>query len=797
MWLLIPPLRSVRAAESRLLIFTKVTAMRLPNRLPFSRAIAPCCLFVCVMSAVPVVHGADKPDGKAIYAARCAECHGADGGGVEKVYSKPLEGDLSVKELSKYIAETMPEEDPESCTGKDADAVAAYIYDAFYSPTAQVRNRPPTIEMSRLTVRQYRNSVADLVGQFGSPGKWDERRGLEAEYFKSRRRRRNERQIERIDATVDFDFGEGSADAEKIPPEEFSIQWRGSVRTTETGVYEFVFETHNAGQLWVNDEEKPLIDAKVRSGDQNEYRESIFLLGGRAYPLRLEFTKSKSEKTALVRLKWRPPHHTDEVIPARNLSPNRFPSVLVVETAFPPDDKSVGYERGISVSKAWDEATTYGAIEVADKVLKRIDRLANLPREREKHAEKLKQFCQTFAERAFRRPLTDEQKALYIERQFAEAGNERTAVKRVILLALKSPRFLFPGAATDKFDDYRFAEWLALSLWDSLPDGPLLEAAAKGELHTRKQLAAQAARMTDDFRTRAKVLEFFHQWLDYDRFNELDKSEELYPEFTPGLVSDLRTSLDLFVDDVVWSDTSDYRRLLLADEVYLNARLAKYYGVEFSGKSGFEKVAFEPEHRAGLLSHPYLMSGLAYGDASSPIHRGVFLSRSLLGRFLKPPPVAIAPVAVDLHPDLTTRQRVELQTAATTCKACHGMINGLGFSLENFDAVGRYRDEERGRPIDAEGEYINRNGDDVRFRGARKLAAFLAASPEAHAAFTEQLFQYLIKQPIQAFGPETLPRLRGSFEKDGYNIRHLVARIAVESGLAAKDVQSKKANERK
>ena len=145
------------------------------------------------------------------------------------------------------------------------------------------------------------------------------------------------------------------------------------------------------------------------------------------------------------------------------------------------------------------------------------------------------------------------------------------------------------------------------------------------------------------------------------------------------------------------------------------------------------------------------MASFAYTATSSPIHRGVFIARSVLGRVLRPPPEAVAPLAADLHPDLTTRQRVTLQTKPESCQSCHGMINPLGFTLEHFDAVGRYRKEEKGRPIDATGSYETRAGEVVKFEGVRELAAFLAGSEETHTAFVQQLFHHLVKQPVRAY----------------------------------------------
>lgn len=769
-------------------------------------------VLLVLLSLQTILAAEEKPTrGESIYRERCITCHGKNGEGVETLYPEPLIGDLSVKELTAYIDKTMPEGEAEQCIGEDASAVAAFIHRAFYSPTAQARIRPARIDLQRLTVGQYRNSVADLAAGFVGRRNFGEQRGLRAEYFNSRRRRRENRKIERVDAAVDFDFGQaGPFEPEPLraekpnPPQdkdeqkeeqkdegEYSIVWTGSLFAPESGLYEIILETDNAGQLWLNDNERPFIDAKVKSGDQTEYRASVMLLAGRLYNLRLEFNKSKTEKTGAVKLRWQRPGHIDEVIASRYFSPNSAPWVLVVETPFPPDDKSVGYERGVSVSREWNAATTYAAIDVTEKIIEHLRQMADLPREREQHSEKLREFCYQFTERAFRRPLSDAERQLYVNRQFEEAADDRTAVKRVILLTLKSPRFLFPGSAATQFDDYRVAEWLALTLWDSIPDDKLWEAAAAGKLSNRAEVESQARRMVQDDRAQTKLKGFFHQWLNLGHFHDLTKSSEQYPGFDEAIASDLRTSLDLFLDEIIAGDTSGYRQLLTSEDLYLNNRLAEFYGVDLPRPDGFQKVALPGQGRSGVLTHPFLLSGLAYDDSSSPIHRGVFLSRSLLGRFLKPPPIAVAPVPVSLHPDMTTRERVAMQTSGTTCMACHGMINQLGFSLENYDAVGRYRTEERGQVVDAGGRYIDRQGTETPFRGARELAHFLIESEEAHGAFVEQMFQYLTKQPIQAFGSRTYQKLRTEFPQNGFPVRRLMGDIAVESIESARALQSK------
>src|SRR5262249_33179650 len=156
-----------------------------------------------------------------------------------------------------------------------------------YSAPARERNQPPRIELARLTVRQYRNAVADLIGTFRPPAKWDEQRGLKAEYYKNRRFRTTDRVLERIDPEVKCDFGTDTPVPEKTEAHEFSIRWSGSVLAPETGEYEFVIRTEHAARLWLNDLNRPLIDAWVKSGKDTDYKGSIFLVGGRAYLLRL------------------------------------------------------------------------------------------------------------------------------------------------------------------------------------------------------------------------------------------------------------------------------------------------------------------------------------------------------------------------------------------------------------------------------------------------------------------------------------------------------------------------------
>lgn len=768
----------------------KPVAPRRPfhHRFPLIGLFHACLTTVAVLGPLVEPLRAQPPQaaaaksGDTLYRELCARCHGAKGEGVKSEYSKPLAGDRTVEDLAKLIHDTMPEDAPEKCVDDDARRVAAYMFDAFYSRTAQARIKPPRIELARLTSQQYRQTLADLVGSFIPPRETPrEPAGLKAEYFKSKRFRREDRVVERIDAHVEQAFGEGAAVPEQTDAKEFGMRWQGSVYAPETGEYEFVVRTDNAARLWVNDERKALIDVWVRSGSDTEFRESMWLTGGRSYPVRLEYAKSKEPRGSIA-LQWKRPRHVVETIPQRFLFPQITATSFVLATPLPPDDRSQGYERGVTISKEWDQATTDGALETSAYVVTRIADLARVAPDAADRGEKLRAFAREWAERAFGRPLTDDERQFYVDKQFAAATDADTGLRRSLLLTLKSPRFLYPDAEAgvpSGAGSFGLASSLSRALTDSSPDRELRAAAAEGKLDQPANLAAHARRLLADGRTRAKLDGFFRQWLRIDHFDDLAKDPREFPGFDATKVSDLHSSLELTLDDAVWGETSDFRRLLLAEEVFLNGRLAALYGVELPADAPFQKVKLDDGQRAGVLTHPLLMTGFAYHSTSSPIHRGVFVARSLLGRFLRPPPEAVAPLAPELHADLTTRERITLQTSPAACQSCHGLINPLGFPLEHFDAIGRHRAQEKGKPVDAQGGYRTRRGELTKFATARELATFLAASDETSATFVEQLFQYVTKQPVQAYPPETLPTLMRTFREKQFDVRELLVEIAL------------------
>lgn len=722
---------------------------------------------------------AEDEVGKKAYMDKCASCHGALGEGVAGKYDEVLYGDRTLVELQRIVDETMPKDAADQCVGEEAKAVAQYMIDTFYTAEARAKNRPPRIDVLHLTYEQYLNSVVDLFEDPNNRDTLGDERGFKAEYYNAKGFDRKKLVIERTDEKIDFQFGAESPDKEKIGAEEFSMRWSGAIYAEETGEYEFIVRSENGIRLYINEPNKALIDAWVASGTEpKDHVTHIRLAGGRTYPIKVEFFKSK-DKSASVQLLWIPPNGVREVITKTNVAPKWSRPKMIVQTPFPADDRSIGYPRGGSLSQDWDLATTNAAIEVAGKLNERLDGVTNTKSDSPNRLEEVKKFCYRVVERGLKHPLTDDDRQRYVDRHFAEGVAVEDSVRRSMILLLKSPEFLFVELAGTSTDQFATAARLSYAMWDALPDQQLLQRASAGKLGTIEEVREEATRMLADARAKVKLKKFFHHWLQVEEGGDLSKDGTAYPGFNADVASDMRKSLDLFVDEVVWNEKSDYRNLFTSQDIFLNERLANFYGVNLGEGKGFRKASLDAEQRAGILTHPYLLTTFSYFKSTSPIHRGVFVTRKLLSRSLKPPPMAIEFMDDRFDPNLTMREKVAELTKPAQCQTCHRIINPLGFSLENFDAVGRFRETEQNKPVDSVVEYLTENEDSLKFDGAKSLAAYIAANAEAQKGFVEHLFHAVMKQPVAGYGSDRIEKLHESFVKSEFNIQKLFVECAV------------------
>ena len=752
-----------------------------------------------------------QPAGKAIYLQQCASCHGKSGQGVKGEYEDALYGDWSVGKIKRYIEKNMPEDDPDLCVGEDAVKVAQYVYQQFYSDEAKFRNAPKRIELTRLTNRQYRESIADLF-QINLSNTQDEINGsasfgLKASYFDSKgMNKKDNLKRERIDKSINFDFGSGPP-IEGIKSEQFSIAWEGSLIVKETGTYGVRLTTPNGARLYLNENLQegdknrrddgskastpPLIDAWVSSGNKTRIEEvQIFLQGGKVYPMRFDYFKYK-EKTGSVRLEWKPPGGVWTVPNNQDFKTKMGPKIILSKTKFPADDRSLGYERGIDVSQEWFDSLTRSALDIADQFdsdIKTSYRFKSNNEDAKKN--EYQHIAEKLLEKAFRRPLSKEEKSQNIARIFDEVDSPEVALKRVVLLAVKSPHFLYPELSAGKDQSHRIASRIALGLWDSIPDENLLKVAGSGGLKNENLVRNHVEKMIDNPRTKSKILDFFYHWLDLDYGRDVTKNKKIYPGFSVKEIAALRQSMNIFIDEVFWGENSDFRELFLSKFIYLNKDLAGFYGKSTLDDS-FVRVGFDERERSGIITHPYILAQFSYAYNSSPIHRGVFLTRHLLGRTLKSPPIAVSFENQNLDPSLSMREKVTQVTKASNCMSCHEIINSLGFSLENYDAIGRWRVSENNKNIDSTSEYETSSGEKISLEGSRSLAEFIANDPQSHKAFIKTMFEYMIKQPIQAYGPQTLDELYDSFSKSNFNCKALlvdVICIASMKGVQQKDL---------
>ena len=746
--------------------------------------------------------------GAAIYKKLCVECHAENGEGVPDKADDPLYGNRDIPSLASRIERTMPEDEEDLCVAEDAKAVAEYIYHSFYSLEARARNTPARVELARLTVDQHRKSIADLVLGFRGNIGIGKERGLRAYYYgdykfnerKEFKEAKKPDRFERRDAQIKFDFGKGIPqyeEAKEFVPQGFSIRWEGTLIPEETGLYEFVVRTRNGATLWINENDHndsktvKTIDAWV--APDNEVREEngkAFLIAGRPHPIRLEFFTYKEEQ-ASIELLWKPPHGVLQTIPRHSLAPDWVHESLVIDTPFPADDRSIGYERGTSVSRTWIDAVHSAAIDAATYV---VDHLGDLSKTKsdqpfEERAKKVGEFGVKFVSRAFRRPLSEAERIEFVDSHFDNAETLEQAVKQLVLMTLTSPRFLYPelvAVSDGEPDDWTIAARLALFLWDSLPDESLINQAKAGNLGKPGQIERYADKMIWHWRTQAKMQGFFHHWLELERADDLAKDKKIYPQFSEAMLSDLRTSLHLFLDQVVWESNANYRDLLLADYLFLNPRLGKLYGKP-DLQGGFQKVSIDKQQRSGIITHPFLLTAFAYHDNTSPIHRGVFLTRNIVGMTLKSPPMANEFKDADFDPKMTMREKVTELTRSKACMGCHVTINPLGFSLEHYDGIGRWRWKDQDKPVDSESDFRTEVGDTIKLTGARDVAEYAADSPSAHRAFVQQLFHHTVKQPVAAYGIEQIDTLREDFANHGFNILHLLRKIAVTAATQPAD----------
>jgi hypothetical protein len=360
--------------------------------------------------------------------------------------------------------------------------------------------------------------------------------------------------------------------------------------------------------------------------------------------------------------------------------------------------------------------------------------------------------------RVYRRPLTDDELARYTTlapaaTRFFPTMPARQAVARLVLEAmLQSPNFLYrvelsKDVASDviPLSAAELASRLSYALWQSMPDEPLLRAAEDQSLLTVEGYTAQAVRLLGDVRARQAVTAFHAQLLGTARYADITRSASLFPEFSAELRDSMKQEQERFIEAQIFTERGGLESLLASPTSYVDANLARVYGLTGTFDSSFQKVTFTDGKRQGLFTQIGFLALNATSTESDPIHRGVFLNHKVLCAPLPAPPnvVPMLPRGDPLMPK-TMRQRITEFTGAGTCGAgCHStMINPAGFAYEHFDALGRWRDVDNGLPVDAADSYTF-EGKARAFSGAGGFASAMAEESMAHRCYAQHWVEFL------------------------------------------------------
>ncbi|MCA9217576.1 MAG: DUF1592 domain-containing protein [Planctomycetales bacterium] len=336
--------------------------------------------------------------------------------------------------------------------------------------------------------------------------------------------------------------------------------------------------------------------------------------------------------------------------------------------------------------------------------------------------------------RAFRRPVDEfevERMVKLVELATSQGDSFERAIQIGLQAVLVSPHFLFrveydadPINAQNQHElsDFELASRLSYFLWSTMPDDELFELARSGELHKRDVLDQQVGRMLDDPKANALVDNFASQWLTLGNLDEVKPDPKLFPEFTPELRADIVRETELFVKSIFREDRS-LLDFLDADFTFLNERLAKHYGIDGVQGEEFRRVTLPGSQRVGVLTHASILTLTSNPNRTSLVRRGNWIVETILGIPLPDPPADVPSLEEGAKQSgaTTMREQLKLHREMPACASCHNTLDPLGFGLENFDAIGRWRDQAEGVPVDAGGKLPGGKA----FSGPAELAQIL------------------------------------------------------------------------
>ncbi len=396
-----------------------------------------------------------------------------------------------------------------------------------------------------------------------------------------------------------------------------------------------------------------------------------------------------------------------------------------------------------------------------------------------------KQILTPLVHRAYRRPPTPGEMASLLrltalaqQKGDSFAAGIRLAVEAVLI----NPNFLFrierdpvAGKPVHPVSELELASRLSFFLWSSIPDDELLRLAEAGQL--RANLDKQLPRMLRDQRARSLVENFGGQWLQFRNLDVLQPDPKKFPEYTAELREAMRTETELFLNEVIAEDRS-ILDFLDGRFTFLNERLAKHYGIPNVTGSGFRRVELDGTERSGILTQASVLTVSSYPTRTSPVIRGKWVLENLLGTPPPPPPPDVPPLnEAKVGTSASLREQMEQHRANPACAGCHSRMDPIGFGLENYDAIGRWRKLDGKFPVDSSGTLPNGKS----FHGAQELKTILRSDPHAFTqAFTEKMLTYALGRGLENYDRAAVNNIVAQVERGGYRYSALI-RAIVES----------------
>lgn len=458
---------------------------------------------------------------------------------------------------------------------------------------------------------------------------------------------------------------------------------------------------------------------------------------------------------------------------------------------FPPDEISGGFNNNaavLSVTPILAEGYQAAAEALAASAVRDLPALVGCDPAQTGEDKCAGQFIARFGRRAYRRPLETQESDRLTKLFKVGQANDGFAhgIELVLRAALQSPSFLYrletastprAGETLVRLTQDETATRLAYLLWASMPDDRLFALADTGALGTPAQIARTARAMLDDAKARAGVIEFYRQWTGVTALDTVAKDPAVYPEFTAEVRAALRAEMPAFVEHVIWSADHKLGTMLTSPDAFITAPLAPLYGVSVPAGNRPVRVSLDSTRRAGLLTQAAVLAVHALPNQSSPIHRGKFIRERLLCDEPPAQPPNLMVTAPKIDAKSSTRELFAQHAADPACAICHKLMDPIGFGLEAFDGIGRYRTKDGDRTVDDQGSFEGTRDLDGPFRGGPALATKLAASAQAQQCVATQWYRFAFGRldgPGDACSLEALGR---AFAASGQDLKEMVVAL--------------------